>query len=172
MTTAKTDQTGRESLAATTAPVARVPPFAPELICGYRTVSHACLCFSVLPRTQLPNVALFNIRAEFVESHRAPGFRFHGSLMPVACIGFRLVFQHPVTVKGKLMPKRIRLACSECDTDEGDEVSSIPTTWKDVTEVQSLAESRKTVTEDDKTRSAFEWYTHLGICPQCQKEDD
>jgi len=92
--------------------------------------------------------------------------------MPVACIGFRLVFQHPVTVKGTLMPKRIRLACSECDTDEGDGISKIPSTWKDVTEVQSLAESRKEVPADDKTRSAFEWYTHLGICPQCQKEDD
>jgi hypothetical protein len=92
--------------------------------------------------------------------------------MPVACIGFRLVFSTLWEIESSLMPKRIRLACSECDTDEGDEISSIPLTWKDVTEVQSLAESRKTVTADDKTRSAFEWYTHLGICPQCQKEDD
>ena len=85
---------------------------------------------------------------------------------------FSIGFQHPVTVKGTLMPKRIRLACSECDTDEGDEITSIPTTWKDVTEVQSLAESRKEVPAEDNTHSAFEWYTHLGICPQCQKEDN
>ena len=85
---------------------------------------------------------------------------------------FSIVFQLPVTVKGTFMPKRIRLACSGYDTDDGDGISSIPSTWKDVTEVQSLAESRKVVTADDKTRSAFEWYTHLGICPQCQKEDD
>ena len=92
--------------------------------------------------------------------------------MPVACIGFQLVFSTLSGIEGILMPKRIRLACSGCDTDEGDEVSSIPSTWKDVTEVQSLAESRKSVPADDKTRSAFEWYTHLGICPQCQEEND
>ncbi len=41
------------------------------------------------------------------------------------------------------MSKRIRLACSGCDTDEGDGINSIPSTWKDVTEVQSLAESER-----------------------------
>ncbi|HQX48514.1 MAG TPA: hypothetical protein PLY87_08490 [Planctomycetaceae bacterium] len=70
------------------------------------------------------------------------------------------------------MSKRIRLACSGCDTDEGDGINSIPSTWKDVTEVQSLAESRKVVPADDKTRSAFDWYTHLGLCPHCQKSED
>ncbi len=33
--------------------------------------------------------------------------------MPVACIGFQLVFQFPVTMKGIPMSKRIRLACSD-----------------------------------------------------------
>ena len=70
------------------------------------------------------------------------------------------------------MPKRIRLACSECDTDEGDGISRIPATWTDVTEVQSLAESRKEVAADDTKRSALDWYTHLGVCPQCQKAED
>ncbi len=75
-------------------------------------------------------------------------------------------------MKGIPMSKRIRLACSGCDTDEGDGINSIPSTWKDVTEVQSLAESRKVVPADDKTRSAFDWYTHLGLCPHCQKSED
>ena len=92
--------------------------------------------------------------------------------MPVACIGFRLVFSNLWKIEGTLMPTRIRLACSECDTDEGDGISRIPATWTDVTEVQSLAESRKEVAADDTKRSALDWYTHLGVCPQCQKEDD
>ena len=34
---------------------------------------------------------LFTIPAGQYECHRASGFRSRGSLMPVACIGFRLV---------------------------------------------------------------------------------
>ena len=83
-------------------------------------------------------------------------------------IGFSTLWK----IEGNLMPKRIRLACSECDTDEGDGISRIPATWTDVTEVQSLAESRKEVAADDTTRSALDWYTHLGVCPQCQKAED
>ena len=69
------------------------------------------------------------------------------------------------------MEKRIRLACYECDTTECEEVIQIPPSWKDVMEVQSLEESLAEVPVDDKQRRISEWYTHLGLCPSCQKED-
>ena len=70
------------------------------------------------------------------------------------------------------MKKRIRLACSDCDTEEGDGISEIPTSWKDVTEVQSSVAAFAEVPAADTTRSVMKWYTHLGLCPMCQKEDD
>ena len=172
MTTAKIDQTGRESLAARIAPVACVP-----LVCAGMDLrlQNGFPCMSLILGTAA------NAAAKCRSLHHpCRAIRLsQGTRLPVSrkldaggVHRFSIGFQHPVTVKGTLMPKRIRLACSGCDTDEGDEVSSIPTTWKDVTEVQSLAEYRKKVTADDKTRSAFEWYTHLGICPRCQKEDN
>lgn len=68
------------------------------------------------------------------------------------------------------MQNRIRLACRECDTTECDGVSEIPPTWRDVMEVQSLEESLAEVSVDEKQWSILEWYTHLGLCPSCQKE--
>lgn len=69
------------------------------------------------------------------------------------------------------MKKRIRLACRACDTDECDGVDFIPETWAEVFEVQSLEESQAAVSADDRSRSIAEWYTHLGLCPTCQKEE-
>ena len=67
------------------------------------------------------------------------------------------------------MPPQIRLACQYCDTDECDGVTEIPGDWTDVQEVQCFAASREAIAYDDPTRSPFEWYTHLGVCPACQK---
>lgn len=69
------------------------------------------------------------------------------------------------------MTGNIRLGCRNCDTDECDFISEIPTTWADVEEVQSFSDSLKEIAVDDKTGSPFEWYTHLGICPACQELD-
>ncbi len=66
------------------------------------------------------------------------------------------------------MSSTIRLACQYCDTDDGDGVSDIPPGWSDVQEVQSLAASREPVEAGDKSRSPFDWFTHLGVCPDCQ----
>jgi hypothetical protein len=67
------------------------------------------------------------------------------------------------------MPGPIRLACLYCDTEEGDGVESIPLDWGDVEEVQSYADSLKEVTAGDSSRSPLDWYTHLGVCPECRK---
>ena len=68
------------------------------------------------------------------------------------------------------MPGTIRLACLYCDTDECDGVMAIPPDWADVEEVQSYAESVERIPVGDPTRSPLEWYTHLGVCPECRKD--
>lgn len=70
------------------------------------------------------------------------------------------------------MTSQIRLACRHCDTNECDGVAEIPPDWSDIEEVQSLELSQEPVAADDQSRSAFEWYTHLGTCPDCQNIDD
>ena len=65
------------------------------------------------------------------------------------------------------MSAKIRLACLYCDTDECDGIDEIPANWHDVDEFQSYEESVKEVAPDDTQRSPTEWYTHLGICPEC-----
>jgi hypothetical protein len=69
------------------------------------------------------------------------------------------------------MTSLIRLACRHCDRSECDGVTEIPPGWTDIEEVQSLEASQQPVTADEQTRSAFEWYTHLGTCPECQNID-
>lgn len=62
----------------------------------------------------------------------------------------------------------IRLACIYCDTDACDGIDRIPRDWVDVDEFQSYEQSLQEVTPEDPTRSPTEWYTHLGVCPDCQ----
>lgn len=69
------------------------------------------------------------------------------------------------------MTGTIRLACGSCDREDFDGINEIPSDWIDVLEVQSLKESRRQVDFDDRTRSVLEWYTHLGTCPDCQREE-
>lgn len=67
------------------------------------------------------------------------------------------------------MSVQIRLACRHCDTEECDGVAEIPPTWTDVDEVQSYAESLEEILPEDISRSPTDWYTHLGVCPECRK---
>ena len=64
-----------------------------------------------------------------------------------------------------------RLACYSCDRDDYDGVYRLPQNWTDIQKVQSLAESKEPVAEGDSSRSAFDWHTHMGYCPNCQKAD-
>ena len=63
---------------------------------------------------------------------------------------------------------RIRLACMHCDTEACDGIERIPADWAEVDEFQSYEQSLQEVTPDDTKRSPTEWYTHLGVCPECQ----
>jgi hypothetical protein len=80
----------------------------------------------------------------------------------------------------------IRLACHHCDRSDCDGITRTQLVeakangWRDVTRFQSFAESCKvwepTPGPDyhdqlpPESHSAFEWYTHLGTCPDCQSE--
>jgi hypothetical protein len=65
----------------------------------------------------------------------------------------------------------IRLGCHSCDREDFDGISELPPDWLDISVVQTLEESRQEVDWSDRSRSPLEWYTHLGICPDCQAED-
>lgn len=66
------------------------------------------------------------------------------------------------------MTGQIRLGCGTCDRNDFDFVSVLPNDWSDVSEVQSYEESISEVALNDKSRSPFDWQTHLGTCPRCQ----
>jgi hypothetical protein len=70
------------------------------------------------------------------------------------------------------MLARIRLACIYCDTTEGDGLINIPINWQNVMFVQTYEQSLREVAVDEATDSPFQWYTHLGICPACQQEEE
>jgi hypothetical protein len=63
----------------------------------------------------------------------------------------------------------IRLACRFCDREDYDSVDVIPADWFDIEVVQTYEASQQSVELSDPNRSAFEWYTHLGVCPLCQE---
>ena len=48
-----------------------------------------------------------------------------------------------------------RLACEKCDRDDFDGVETLPTDWEDIAEA--------TTTGNDS-----QWWTHIGMCPDCQ----
>jgi len=92
---------------------------------------------------------------------------------PVACIGLCLRFSAiPPDERRPPMAPQIRLACLYCDTSECDGVAAIPPDWADVQQVQSFAAACEEVAADDQARSPFDWFTHLGVCPECQKTND
>lgn len=64
---------------------------------------------------------------------------------------------------------KIRLACLFCDRDDSDGVDQLPATWFAVDEVQSYEESILEIAPgSDKV---LDWYTHLGVCPDCQEAE-
>ncbi len=65
----------------------------------------------------------------------------------------------------------IRLGCLYCDTHDHDGVDSLPTDCEILGEVGSYEEATRPVHPDDRTRSVFDWQTHLGICPVCLRTD-
>lgn len=64
-----------------------------------------------------------------------------------------------------------RLACVSCDRDDYDGVYRLPQNWTEIQKVQSLTESKEPVEEFDSARSLFDWHTHTGYCPECQKAE-
>ena len=66
----------------------------------------------------------------------------------------------------------IRLGCHSCDREDFDGISELPPDWLDISVVQTLEQSRQEVDWSDRSRSPLEWYTHLGICPDCQAEEE
>ena len=66
---------------------------------------------------------------------------------------------------------QIRLACTQCDREDCDGIDRIPEDWKYVDEVQTYEEACAEVAPEDTSRSATDWWTHLGTCPDCAKEE-
>ncbi len=65
----------------------------------------------------------------------------------------------------------IRLACAGCDREDYDGVWRIPKNWEGVQRHQTLTQSYEVVEETDTHKSQFDWFTHLGTCPDCQEAD-
>ena len=67
---------------------------------------------------------------------------------------------------------RIRLACLTCDREDFDGVDVLPEDWEDIDEFQSYEASITPVEIDDPDGDVTAWYTHLGVCPDCQTDPD
>ena len=67
---------------------------------------------------------------------------------------------------------RIRLACLNCDREDFDGVDVLSDDWQDIDEFQSYDESRREISWDDPAGDVTAWYTHLGVCPDCQADPD
>jgi hypothetical protein len=73
----------------------------------------------------------------------------------------------------------IRLACSACNRDDKDLITlehleqCKTEGWTDINEIQSFEESCRIYdnpTDAPKGYDVTAWYTHLGVCPDCQEE--
>lgn len=62
----------------------------------------------------------------------------------------------------------IRLGCLQCNRDDHDGITVIPTDWSDVERIQTYDESIAEPDPDDPLASVLDWETHLGVCPDCQ----
>lgn len=65
----------------------------------------------------------------------------------------------------------IRLACRFCDSNDYDFVEAVPSDWFAVEEVQSYEASLQEATRNIDGRSVTDWYTHLGVCPECYESE-
>ena len=70
------------------------------------------------------------------------------------------------------MSGKIRLGCVCCDREDFDDIELLPTDWIDADEVRSFEEATREVDWDDQSRSVLDWQTHLGVCPECQANDE
>jgi hypothetical protein len=66
---------------------------------------------------------------------------------------------------------KIRLACRFCDRNDFDGIGTLPTDWFDIDEVQTYQESIREANLSDRKVSVLDWYTHLGVCPECQQAE-
>ena len=79
-------------------------------------------------------------------------------------------------VKDEVPENCVRLACRCCDREDHDGITSthlaiLEATWHRVTEFQSWKDSVTIWTDEQclkEGKSNFEWFTHLGLCPECQ----
>lgn len=65
---------------------------------------------------------------------------------------------------------QIRLACRLCDRDDFDFVEELPTDWFSIEEVQQYEASLRESCPDVDVK-AFDWFTHLGVCPTCYETE-
>jgi len=65
----------------------------------------------------------------------------------------------------------IRLACASCDREDDDGVWRLPKDWIGIQKWQTLSDSLRCVEEVNSQQNLFEWYTHMGYCPECQELD-
>jgi hypothetical protein len=74
----------------------------------------------------------------------------------------------------------IRLACSECDRDDKDGITAEQLAqcevqgWTNIIVVQSFEDACRTYDDPaaaPKGHDSTAWYTHLGLCPDCQLEN-
>jgi hypothetical protein len=65
----------------------------------------------------------------------------------------------------------------KCDRSDFDGITAaklqqaIDCGWQDVSEVQSYEESIREIPLDVGDPSIFDWWTHLGLCPDCAGEE-
>lgn len=71
------------------------------------------------------------------------------------------------------MPRTIRLACRSCDRADFDGITpaelarAIASGWREVQHEQTYAEACRTRADPRPGYSVFDWWTHLGWCPDC-----
>ena len=70
------------------------------------------------------------------------------------------------------MSGKIRLGCNCCDREDFNGVDQLPSDWTDIHEVQSFEDATREVDWEEQSRSALDWQTHLGICPDCQPHEE
>ena len=66
--------------------------------------------------------------------------------------------------------RQIRLACRLCDRDDFDFVEALPSDWFSVETVQDYEATLREACPDNDVR-LFDWFTHLGVCPECYEAE-
>ncbi len=75
------------------------------------------------------------------------------------CRGIGLSAIRKIAAEAKANVKaEIRLACMECDREDFDGISELPADWYAIDECGPLDETSR-------------WWTHVGWCPDCLREN-